>query len=185
MSSTITQWAQLLPAGPRIEARDGRWWTYTPEAVILKFVANEGPLAVDYEHAQDLLAPKGEPAPAAGWVLSMQERDGSLWGRIEWTERAAKLISEKAYRFLSPSIRYDNNRRITGLNGVALVNRPALYLEPLDLTNRDEDAARIGHAIASRAQAYQQEQTALGRSITISQAVAAVTTDPSGLSVTD
>ncbi|NKC02382.1 hypothetical protein HED55_00230 [Ochrobactrum haematophilum] len=53
------------------------------------------------------------------------------------------------------------------------------------MANRDEDAARIGLSIASRAQAYQHEQTALGRSITISQAVAAVMSDPSSLSETD
>ncbi|PRA86943.1 hypothetical protein CQ054_07025 [Ochrobactrum sp. MYb29] len=177
MNSTITQWAQLLPAGPRIDARDGRWWTFDPATVIAAFRANSGPLAVDYEHAQDLVAPKGSPAPAAGWIVAMEEREGSLWGNIEWTERAAQLISGKAYRYLSPSIRHDSARNIKALNGAGLVNRPALYLEPLDLANRDEDAAGIGNAIASRAQTYQQEQTALGRSISISQAVAAVTTN--------
>lgn len=180
MSSTITQWAQLLPAGPRIDARDGRWWTFDPQTVIAAFRTNSGPLAVDYEHAQDLVAPSGNLAPAAGWIVGMEERDGSLWGNIEWTEKAAQLIAAKAYRFLSPSMRHDSARNIKALLGAGLVNRPALYLEPLDLTQRDEDAARIGHAIASRAQTYQQEQTALGRSISISQAVAAVMTDGCG-----
>lgn len=181
----IIQWAQLLPVGPRIDARDGRSWTYDPATVIAAFRANSGPLAVDYEHAQDILAPKGTPAPAAGWLVTKEERDGSLWGNIEWTERAAQLIAARAYRYLSPSIRHDAERRITDLNGAALVNRPALYLEPLDIATRDEDAARIGLSIASRAQAYQREQTALGRSITISQAVAAVMSDASSLPETD
>ncbi|NKC02381.1 hypothetical protein HED55_00225 [Ochrobactrum haematophilum] len=59
----IIQWAQLLPAGPHIDARDGRSWAYDHATVIAAFRANSGPLAVDYEHAQDLLAPRERPRP--------------------------------------------------------------------------------------------------------------------------
>jgi len=125
------EWVELFPAGPRIDARDGRTWTANPAGVLAAFAANHGPLAIDYEHAQAHLAPNGQEAPAAGWIVELQERDGAVWGRVEWTARAAKMIAEREYRFLSPDFQYRPDGRITRLNGAGLVNRPALELTAL------------------------------------------------------
>lgn len=170
MTALIT-WGNLLPKGPDLTARDGRRWSYNPAEVITTFAANQGPLAVDYEHAQDRL-PKGEQAPAAGWIVAMEERDGALWGKIEWTERAANMVREREYRFLSASMQIVDGR-IIGLHGAGLVNRPSLPVQPLDAEQPGE-IEREARALASKAQVYQTEQAALGRSITISEAVTTV-----------
>ncbi|TAA61626.1 phage protease [Shinella sp. JR1-6] len=164
-------WGNLLPKGPDLTARDDRRWTYNPAEVVAAFVANQGPLAVDYEHGQDLL--KGEAAPAAGWIVAMEDRDGALWGKIEWTERASAMIREREYRFLSSSMRLANGGRIIGLDGAALVNRPALPVAALD-PDQTGETEREARALASKAQVYQTEQATLGRAITISEAVTTV-----------
>lgn len=124
-------WVQLLPPGPSIKARDGRRWTYTPATILSAFAANRGPLPIDYEHGQDLLADKGTKALAAGWIVELAEREGGIWGKVEWTATAASEITERSYRFLSPSMRHTADGVLTRLAGAGLVNRPALEMTAL------------------------------------------------------
>ena len=179
MAPLIT-WANLLPKSPDLTARDGRRWRYSPAEVIAAFTANQGPLAVDYEHAQDR-RPKGEQAPAAGWIVAMEERDGALWGEIEWTERAGNMVREREYRFLSASMQTVDGR-IIGLHGAGLVNRPALPVQPLD-EEQPGEVEREARELASKAQVYQTEQAAMGRAITISEAVSTVAAVSAGRAV--
>lgn len=125
------EWVELFPKGPRLKARDGRAWTLEPQRVVTAFAANAGPLAIDYEHAQAHLAPKGEKAPAAGWITAVEERDGSVWGKVEWVKAAAQMIVDKEYRFLSPDFDHTRDGVIVKLNGAGLVNRPALTMTAL------------------------------------------------------
>lgn len=142
------EWVELFPAGPRIEARDGRVWTANPAGVLAAFEANNGPLAIDYEHAQAHLAPKGEIAPAAGWIVELAERAGSVWGRVEWTANAARMIAAREYRFLSPDFQYRPDGHISRLNGAALVNRPALELTALSREQTPNPETKDMKAIA-------------------------------------
>lgn len=98
-------WIELFPAGPRIDARDGRTFYANTAAVLAAFQANRGPLPIDYEHGQDLLAARGEAAPAAGWIVAVEDRNGAVWGQVEWTARAAQMIAAREYRFLSPAFK--------------------------------------------------------------------------------
>ncbi|HMN13234.1 MAG TPA: phage protease [Bellilinea sp.] len=173
-TSRAPNWVNLLPPGPDLVARDGRRWTYDPAVVIAAFASNKGPLPVDYEHAQDILAPKGEIAPAAGWIIGMAERGGALWGKVEWTERAAQQIASREYLFISASMRLDTSGRIVRLVGAGLVNRPALPVAPLMLRPTDLEAGQQAAALARQATAYQAAQAALGRCITIMEAVETV-----------
>lgn len=125
------EWVHLLPSAPNINARDGRRWTYEPQIVIDAFAANNGPLPIDYEHGQDILATEGHPAPAAGWIEQLEIRDGGIWGRVDWTAEAIKLIAGRAYRFLSPSFAHLETGEILYLLGAGLVNRPALEMTAL------------------------------------------------------
>lgn len=127
-------WVQLLPAGPLIEARDGRSFRFTnPQTVLDHFARRKLDLAIDYEHAQDSEATKdGRPAPAAGWISALEMRSGAIWGRVEWTAKAAAMITTREYRFLSPSFLYDEDQNeIVGLLGAGLVNRPAFHMQAL------------------------------------------------------
>ncbi|MBP2231778.1 phage I-like protein [Azospirillum agricola] len=122
---------QLLPAGT-VKPSDGRApWTLADAAAVVRAslaAAPHGVLAIDYDHAADLAAPKGGSAPAAGWITGMEVNAyGEVWADVEWTEAGARAIASKEYRFLSPSFLYaEKDRAITRVIGAALVNRPAL-----------------------------------------------------------
>lgn len=171
---TPVSWAQLLPAGPAISMRDGRSYTFEAGPVIEAFKANNGPLAVDYEHGQEHRAQQGLEAPAAGWIVELQSRAADLWGLVEWTEKAASYVAEGAYRYLSASFSHDG-KRITRLQGAGLVNRPGFVLEPLRLEPPEAAIRRQAAELARLAQTYQAEQSALGKHIPIALAVAHVT----------
>ncbi|MBB4302344.1 phage I-like protein [Rhodobium orientis] len=142
--------AQLFPAGPAIEGRDGRSWRLSdPAAVVAAFKANKAPLVIDYEHASFLKADSGEEAPAAGWITDVFVKpDNSIWGSVEWTERASGMIARREYRFLSPEFVFDRDtREISRLRAAGLVNRPALELAAL--AKEKEDPAMNLTAICS------------------------------------
>ena len=85
----------LLPAG-RIVGLDGRAFANdAPDAVVAAFAAAGFDLPVDLEHATELKGPKGEPAPAHGWIKQLLNRAGAIHARVEWTEDGARLIAQK------------------------------------------------------------------------------------------
>lgn len=134
------EWVMLFPAGPRVDARDGRTFFNTdPEAVASGFAENMGPLAIDYEHGQAHLAPTGQVAPAAGWIVAMEVRGGAIWGRVEWTERGGALIAAREYRFLSPEFTHDQQGNVLRIVGAGLVNRPALVMTALSREQEETD----------------------------------------------
>lgn len=137
--NTAPEWVELFPAGPELKARDGRTWTADPQAVLSAFAANNAPLPIDYEHGQDHLAPEGKEAPAAGWIVKVENRAGAVWGMVEWTARAAKMIVDREYRFLSPAFNTTKAGRITRLLGAGLVNRPALEMTALSREQPQEE----------------------------------------------
>jgi phage I-like protein len=104
-SSAPPQWVMLIPAG-EFSGRDGRgpFRLADPARVIAATDALglTAGVPIDYDHATDFAAPKGRPAPAAGWIRELAERDGALWGRVEWTPHGAKAITSREYRYISP-----------------------------------------------------------------------------------
>ena len=59
-------------------------------------------------------------------------RENGLWGQVEWTATAARMIAAKEYRTISPSIVIDaETKEILRLNGAGLVHHPALELTAL------------------------------------------------------
>ena len=73
---------ELFPAGPVLAASDGRRWRLTdPQTIVAAFNANRGPLPIDYEHAQAHKAPKGDEAPASGWITAIEVRNGEVWAK--------------------------------------------------------------------------------------------------------
>ncbi|UNF42922.1 phage protease [Bartonella krasnovii] len=129
--SQAPEWVELLPKAPNVKARDGREWHYDPQRILKAFAANKGPLVIDYEHGQHHRARNGLEAPASGWIEELAERDGAIWGRVKWTDMAAKKIVAREYRYLSPEFRHSKNGEILSLAGAGLVNRPALVMTAL------------------------------------------------------
>jgi phage I-like protein len=130
-SSAPPQWVMLIPAG-EFSGRDGRgpFRLADPARVIAATDALglTAGVPIDYDHATDFAAPKGRPAPAAGWIRELAERDGALWGRVEWTPHGAKAITSREYRYISPVFQYSPDGAVTRLLRAGLTNNPNLYL---------------------------------------------------------
>ena len=126
------EWIELLPAGV-FYGRDGRgpFRLDDPTTVIESTIAlqmNAG-LPIDYDHATDFGAPEGRPAPAAGWIRELEVRGGAVWGRVEWTARAANSIVAREYRYVSPVFQFDpKDGSVTRLLRAGLTNNPNLHL---------------------------------------------------------
>lgn len=127
---------QLFPAGV-FRARDGRphgvegWRLDTDAARRLVALATERqtPFVIDYEHQTLYAETSGNPAPAAAWfnTLEWREGDGLYAVGVEWTERAAALITGDEYRYLSPVFKFDPNTGVvTELLMAAVTNNPAI-----------------------------------------------------------
>lgn len=123
------QWVHLLPAGvfTGIDGR-GPYDATDAEGIILRSRerAGERKIVVDYNQGTELRAPKGEPSPAAGWIVGMQARQDGVYGLVEWTPTAAEEIAGQQYRYLSPVMAHGADGRIHSIKSVALVNRPNL-----------------------------------------------------------
>lgn len=137
LDATPPAWIELLPAGPAIVGSDGRAWTLDdPSTLVAAFNQRGKPLVIDWEHASEHRAPQGLDAPAAGWIDALEVRDGAIWGRVDWTPRAAQQLQAREYRFLSPVFVYEKaGARIRALTSAALTNQPNL---PLKALNREE-----------------------------------------------
>ncbi|MFW5838257.1 MAG: phage protease, partial [Desulfovibrionaceae bacterium] len=141
-------WVGLIPRGPKVAGRDGRWWICGDAevaAICSRFAADGVPLPIDWEHATEVAAPTGREAPAAGWVTQLEVREGALWGQVDWTPRARQQIAGREYRFLSPVFSFTKtDRRIQALHSAGLTNAPNLRLTALNrrALNQEEDAMK-------------------------------------------
>lgn len=55
-------------------------------------------------------------------------REGSIWGRVRWTDEAARLVAARQYRYLSPVMLRTLQGVVTRILGASLVHRPDLDL---------------------------------------------------------
>ena len=161
----------LLDAAPRAwvqMAREGEFrghsqgpFAFTREVfaqIARNFDRQRNPVPVTYEHPA--YSGDGQPVPAAGWVLSIEVRDGDdgaeLWGEVEWTERAASMLRAGEYRYCSVVVAFESTDRETGedigaeLVELGLTNVPFLDgMEPIRL-RRSLGAMVSRRACASR-----------------------------------
>lgn len=130
------QWVELIPAGPTVSGRDGRDWLFDTDAqqfVLSSFVGRGIDLPIDWEHATQHRAPKGEPAPASGWIKQLEIRDGALWGQVDWTQEGNAQVATRQYRFLSPVFDYvEATGQIVRLVSAGLTNKPNFTLTALN-----------------------------------------------------
>lgn len=138
-SGTTPEWVCLIPAGD-IVGRDGRGWVNDRPAMILDhFYALARDLPIDVEHATELKGPRGEPAPAIGWVKELEIRNGEIWGRAEWNEAGVRMVGGREYRYLSPVILYqEESQTIVGITSVGATNQPNLKLPALNHEQRGQ-----------------------------------------------
>lgn len=122
--SSAPEWMLLFKAGWG-QLGDGTKFLVDQTAfdLLKAFIASQGnEIHFDYEHASlDKTA-----APAAGWIKELVWEEGiGIRARVEWTAKAAEFIANKEYKYFSPVFYVrKSDSRISGLDSVALTNRP-------------------------------------------------------------
>lgn len=151
---------KLIPRGD-MTGNDGRHFVNNnPEAIVAAFNADPRKVVLDIEHATELKAPKGEPAPAQGWLTDFEVIDGEVWAVLELNEDGNKLISKKNYIYISPAFYHDEHGNIFKVSSVGLTNKPNLNLPSL---NREKENAMkvlplaIAQALSLNAEASEQD----------------------------
>ncbi|MBR0681919.1 hypothetical protein GXW74_15600 [Roseomonas eburnea] len=133
-AAPVPEWIQLLPAGT-FSGLDGRGPYHMKDVAALatkSLQAAGGRLPIDENHQIDTGLKAGAPAPARGWIVDLQARDGALWGRVEWTPTGRTLVEEKAYRGISPSfVCNEKTGEVLQVMRAALTNNPNLSLATL------------------------------------------------------
>lgn len=83
-------------------------------------------LNFDYGHGQLGFVQTADTAASAGW-FNLEVREDGLWAtNIEWTERAAKALSAREFRYFSPAVLLDaESNEVRELINIALTNIPA------------------------------------------------------------
>lgn len=125
------EWVPLVPAGT-FRGVDGRgpYVLDDPDAVIAASGAD--PKVMCENHATDLAVTTGCAAPARGWIVEMQARDGALWGRMDWTGEGRRLVAAREYRGISPVFSHDKaTGRVLRVLRATLTNVPNLDLPTL------------------------------------------------------
>lgn len=135
--STPPEWIHLLTMG-ELTLADAREPIRVDQQALNNIIAagtrRGNDLVIDYEH-QTL---SGGEAPAAGWIKEMQARPDGLWARVDWTDKAAAYITNREYRYFSPVLTLDEERRPTALLNAGLTNFPAItHLPPLVAKSRE------------------------------------------------
>ncbi|KZX92308.1 hypothetical protein A3718_12115 [Erythrobacter sp. HI0019] len=123
-----SEWLHLLPGGGTVRTGDGRG-PYTVddyEALAAVSLGDGDRLVLDECHSTDLAAPKGQSAPARGWIVALEARADGIWGQVEWTGTGRQLRADKAYRGISPVIAHTKDNRIVAIKRASLVNDPNL-----------------------------------------------------------
>ncbi len=131
-SADEPQWVHLLPSGDAA-ARDGRRWHGEPDAIVRRSLAwaASADLPIDFEHQTQRAATNGQPAPAAGWIETLDARPDGVWARVRWNDRAREMLRAREYRYISPAFSHTDKGEILTIFGAALTNIPALGLTAL------------------------------------------------------
>lgn len=130
------EWILLVPAGDEVRTRDGRAWRSPGPAALIAAHDRQGlDLPVDLNHSEIYMAPYGGDSPAYGWVVQLEEREGAVFGKIEWTEAGMTEVRTRRYRYYSPTFAVaraiDGTQTLEMLTSVSLCNRPALRIPAL------------------------------------------------------
>ena len=125
----VPDWIMLLPAGEEVRTHDNRgpYPVKDRKAIIARSLQFERGMVLDENHATDVAAPRGEPAPARGWITALEDRPDGIYGRVDWTPVGRRLMAQKAYRFISPVVLHDSKtNEALAIARASLVNKPNL-----------------------------------------------------------
>lgn len=122
----VPEWLHIMPAGT-FKAVDGRgpYHLVDAQAVIAASMA-AGRIPVDENHSTNLALAAGNPSPARGWIIAMEPRADGIWARIEWNQSGTALMTDRAYRAVSPVYQHQRDGTVLRITSVALTNNPGL-----------------------------------------------------------
>ncbi len=114
---------QLLPFGVN-KTDKGTFTLDKPGAeMVMQFhKTTKNDAVIDYEHQteDDVIA------PAAGWITELVNKgEAGIWGKVNWCKRAADMVGNREYRYLSPVFYADAKGRILKFCRAALTNAPS------------------------------------------------------------
>ncbi|MEP1330112.1 phage protease [Pseudophaeobacter sp.] len=140
--AAVPEWVHLLPTSSgAVQTLDkrGPYHVNDAELIIQNSFAEADKLPIDQDHAMDLAAKDGRPAPARGWIVEMQSRQDGIWGHVEWTKSGRALLEDRAYSGISPVIGHlaTPGKDIVAIRRASLVNRP--NLRGLNSLNQETD----------------------------------------------
>lgn len=123
----VPDWIELLPAGT-VQTVDNRgpFHVADPAEIIRNSLDGRTKLVLDENHATDLAAPNGGSSPARGWIVELQERQGAIWGRVEWTGQGREIMADKQYNGISPAIVHRKDKTVVAILRASLTNNPNL-----------------------------------------------------------
>lgn len=124
-SDEAPEWLHLIP-GVEILTEDDRGPYRAPDltALMAASLGAGGKLVLDECHSTDLAAPRGEEAPARGWIVELQQRADGIWGKVDWMPAAIERRIWKEYRGISPVIAHRRDGTVTQILRASLVNAP-------------------------------------------------------------
>lgn len=141
------EWVEMIPPGPYVRGLDGREWLFNVDSqqLVLSSFAGRGiDLPIDWEHATQHRAPKGEAAPASGWIKQLEIREGALWVNVAWTPEADHQITTRQYRFISPVFDYvESTGQIVRLVSAGLTNTPNFTMTALNQEGQPQEFTTV------------------------------------------
>lgn len=124
------EWIKVTPRGP-VQTRDGRTYSFNPEALAARFDADKVEVPVDVDHGLALRATKGERVDAVGYAAALQARDDGTYARVNWLDGGLSVLQAKTHRYVSPSFPHDAAGNAAWLHSISLVAAPALSMPAL------------------------------------------------------
>lgn len=124
------EWIKVTPRGP-VKTRDGRSYSFNPEALAARFDADKVEVPVDVDHGLALRATRGERVDAVGYAAALQARDDGTYARINWLDGGLSILQAKTHRYVSPSFPHDAAGNAAWLHSISLVAAPALSMPAL------------------------------------------------------
>ncbi|MES2435065.1 MAG: phage protease [Pseudomonadota bacterium] len=150
-SADAPEWVHLLPAAAgEIQTYDGRgpYKVADLATLITASMQSERGMPIDENHATDLAGIRGGAAPARGWITELEARADGLWGKVRWTNAGKELMSDRAYRGISPVFNHTSDNVITRVLRASLTNKPNLMgLTSLNTETSDMNLAAIAKAL--------------------------------------
>ncbi|KFB93195.1 bacteriophage Mu I family protein, partial [Trabulsiella guamensis ATCC 49490] len=128
---TLPEWLPMIPAG-QFTGRDGRSWVNNQPDAVIRASQTYPKLPFDIEHSTELKGPKGEEAPAYGWIDGYRVSDGVVEAHVTWTDDGAEKLRSRKYLYYSPAFRFTADGQVTRLSSAGLTNKPNLDLPALN-----------------------------------------------------